>query len=269
MKTFNKRLIKAYQFYRGARQELHLKQLAAVGFSEKELDEGGQLIRRAFDLLGERRFPRMTDAGLLKRLDEYQSLWFPRVRATLERNYPELANLFFAELVQLGEGQSPISVGEFLATLARLGNGETPFGDTGIEARALLAERTLTPEVEAEGNALLKEWNGPAKVPATPVLTAEIEKAVASAWKWRVEWADYARTVITSRNSLRELGIGRKIRKSGSIDAAPEDEEPTETAELLPSAEIPVPAQLSPSSAPRAVAPSAHLMNGSHLTPGA
>lgn len=195
--------------------------------------------------------PGVTDRNLIERIEVYQSHWFPLVRAVLSRGYPEFVSIFFDKLTQLGGKDAVLSLGRFLEVLGKLGLGETPFGAVGTEARALLATRTLTAEVEAEGNALLAEWSKVAAV--EDVDSNEYREAVEEVWKWYCEWRDLARLAIKSRRLLRALGMGRRLaisdEEEGVEEEGPEEgddegevgnEDPTVPGlEITPVAELP------------------------------
>lgn len=259
MKNNDSRLVKVNHFYNAARSEPHRTLLAEAGFSEKSLEEGITLLNRAVELARVYNFSNERDSSLLGQLDAYQRRWFPAVRATLDRHYPDLSKQFFKNMVQLDGKQSPISVLEFLGTLERLGKGEPPFGEKGPEARALLTTRLLTAEVEAEGRALLAAWDRPAAPrPRVLVEKDEVEAAIVAAWNWRAEWVEHARAVITKRSLLRDLGMGRRTKKNASADDSV-------TAPALPLAPV-APARLSASPTPAPTSPA--IMNGTHIAPG-
>src|SRR6478609_6882464 len=121
MKKNDARLTKATNFYNAARIASNFALLEQAGFTESALEEGGTLIGRAVRLVRLNAFPKEVDSRVLVAIAAYQSRWFPTVRAALERYFPEMAKLFFADMVQLDEKRSPISVLEFLETLGRLG----------------------------------------------------------------------------------------------------------------------------------------------------
>ena len=221
MKKNDSRLTETTNFYNAARITSNFALLAQAGFTVIALGEGGALIAYAVKLVRLSEFPKGTNSDLLGAINVYQSRWFPTTRAVLERHHPDLGEVFFANMVQLDEKRSPISVLEFLETLGRLGRGEPPFGERGPQARALLSERMLTAEVEAEGQALIAEWNGLADDDDTGVIVTkeEVEAAISAAWKWRVEWAEHARTVIKSRGLLRGLSIRQKKTRKARAEA--------------------------------------------------
>jgi hypothetical protein len=161
MKNIKYQVRKANSFYYAARNQHIFPQLEQVGFNAQALAEGPAYLRKVVMLARRSGYARTLDGELLNRFEVYQRRWFATVRAVLKRNYPELIEPFFKNLVQREGKESPLAVSEFLRMLEQLGKGDAPFGEQGPKARVLLAERMLTAEVEAEGHDLVDRWAGP------------------------------------------------------------------------------------------------------------
>jgi hypothetical protein len=82
----------------------------------------------------------------------------------------------------------------------------------------------MTDAVMAEARSLLSQLGLPSAdvtVPNLDTIRKETAEAEAELWSWYLEWSYIARSVITDRRLLRELGFLRVVRK-GSVETEEE-----------------------------------------------
>ena len=104
--------------------------------------------------------------------------------------------------------------------------GAAPYGPEGTQARALLAERGLTPEVVGDATGLLSSIAFFSKT-VTDDRSTEVRQAEEAMWQWYLEWSAIARQAISSHSILRSLGFRHRSRN----DASEHDVEETELLE--------------------------------------
>lgn len=222
MTKYSTKLKRTLRFYNGARVPEIFQMLEPYGFSREVIIQGATLLATAANLRKKAITFEDKAPGLTTRLEEFQSLWVPVTRATLNASYPELAQAFFEGLVQRRGLEAPLGVTTFVTRLGELESGTAPWGPDGAAARQLLAERGLTQAVIDEAHALLDQWRD---VPESPVLspaeTDEIERATEAAWDWYVEWSTIARAVLKRRRDLHTLGLSRRREKDAEPELAP------------------------------------------------
>jgi hypothetical protein len=233
MSQYPVKLRKALRFFNGARNPQISAMLEPFGFTHAILETGAKRLQTAATLRAKAITKTNANPSLSVRLEAFQSLWFPVVRATLNASFPELADAFFQDLVQRRGAEAPLGVTAFLERVRELESTEAPFGTEGQRARALLAERGLSREVMNEGQQLLSEW---VAIPESPVLspaeTDELELAIESAWEWYVEWSTIARAVLKRRRDWHALGLSSTKGRTPEL-AAPSPAGHSEVKALL------------------------------------
>lgn len=202
--------------------------LAPYNLTPKVMAEGWELLEQAGmmrvltheDVKETETYPPAPRA--MKELDDFQKLWFPIARGVLQAKFPKIGAAFFAGLTQERGAATPLVVLSFLDRLDALAKGDPGFAPDGPKARALLAERGLTQEVQAGAAVALEAW-GQVYCQAeetTRALRAE-EVATERLWTFYLEWSAIAAHVITNRAHLRWLGLESRARKRGkSVDSA-------------------------------------------------
>ncbi|MBW2736070.1 MAG: hypothetical protein JRH20_27100, partial [Deltaproteobacteria bacterium] len=87
------------------------------------------------------------------------------------------------------------------------------------DALALLVRRGLSAEVRAHARAMIKEF--PTIEPAPEVIPDELRArffiAEEALWSWYKMWSAIARSAISSKTLLRQLGFGQRRRK-GAVE---------------------------------------------------
>ncbi len=201
--------------------------LARYGLTQEHVTRGHQLLRAAtLATLTPRSLPKNKSTKLL---DEFENLWFPIVRATLANNLPDIGEWLFANLAQTEGLDVVTSVGAFVQRLELLASGDSPFEGRGVDAVALLAERSFDDQVLSDVREILDGLSD--FEPSTESsVEADVETAETEMWSWYLEWSTIARTVIKERSLLRALGFLKASRRSGSDDEA-DDAAPEEDSE--------------------------------------
>lgn len=205
--------------------------LAEHGFTQADLDEGWDLLRKItrtrLDSPPEDAPP--VDPDALRALDAWENKWFAIAAATLKRRAPKAHDWVFRNLSQTEGVAVLVSVGTFVERWHLLDKAEKEggLGAAGKEAKKILEQRGLGKDTIAEANALLKKLGkveGP--LPDLDTIAAEgasFDEAEAALWAWYLEWSKIARTTITQRSLLRQLGFLRTTA-GGKEEDVPEDE---------------------------------------------
>ncbi|MEO0323293.1 MAG: hypothetical protein AAF447_10080 [Myxococcota bacterium] len=188
--------------------------LVIHGFTAPDLDEGWALLRALAEVRLDRVPRDYSLPAALAELDEWENVWFPIARATLERHHPEAASFVFRNLHQTTGRQVILGVGRFIARVRAL-PAEATLGREGQAARDRLATRGLTDahldatEALVDGLTEFCPPNGsPADESAAEQSVAE-HSAEDALWTWYLEWSAIARARITDRRLLRSMGFLR------------------------------------------------------------
>lgn len=229
--TLGQKADRVLDFLMGLRNRHIVVQLKPYGFGLAQLNEGWDLLRA----VGKGRLDLdpvepAYDAESLRQLDQWENKWFAISSAALTRHLPDAQKWFFKNLSQTEGPAVIVSVGTFLERWDLLDQpkdkGGPPSG--GKAAKKLLTERGLTSAVLDQARDLLKKLgavNGPLPdVDADAQAEAELEKAEKAMWAWYLEWSQVARTAITRRQYLRQLGFLRG-RAGGAGGDGGEDED--------------------------------------------
>ncbi len=179
--------------------------LAACGFTERDYDQGWELLKGIAQHRLDPVVAKSDNPRLVKQLDTWENRWFPIARASLEFRYPEAHGYLFGKLHQTSGVDVAVGVGVFLERLEALPKQRRV--KDAAAARQLLERRGLHAEVIAEAQALLDRVRSFSKPPAPRVTPAEAHDAEEALWRWYREWSTIARTVISDRRLLRELGF--------------------------------------------------------------
>jgi hypothetical protein len=220
---------KAYRvlgFIWGLRNPAVVRALAPYGFSPEVLVEGGEYMQHFSNVCLSGTDPTVAvEERLTRRLDEFENQWFPIAKAALSRHHPALGEAFFANLSQSQGKGTTFGLMTFVSRLETLAEGEAPFGADGPVARALLAERGITAEVEAEAHALVEEVYSIAPEEKAASNNAERDEAEADLWAWYLEWSAVARAVIKDKATLRSLGFRKRSRAGSDEEDSSDDEQ--------------------------------------------
>jgi hypothetical protein len=207
----------------GLRNKRIASELASRGFSIEDLEEGFRLLRGVTAVTLAVLPPTKVNPPLLLEIDRWENKWFPVASATLKRHYPEIHAQVFLNLSQSHGPGVVISVGTFIKRLDALTTAVAGYGQPGVDARALLERRGLSPEIVGEVKALLARLECIEDQPDEPVDVdrerARLAKAETTMWAWYLEWSFIARAAIKNRRLLRLLGFLQS--SSSSVSATP------------------------------------------------
>jgi hypothetical protein len=186
--------------------------LVAHGFTEQDRLEGHRLLSN-LATLAVKPAPERTDLELIARFDAFENKWFPIVKASLGRHFPELAQHVFYKLRQTEGLEVVLGVMTLLERVEQLERGDGVYAKDGPAARALLATRGFTAQVVAETRALLASIGEMESVPPAPVEPDARKVAEDALWAWYLEWSAIVRSSVTDRSALRRLGFLKKSRR--------------------------------------------------------
>lgn len=197
--------------------------LQRYGFDQATLDEGWTLLRQTTAVQLDAPPFRQLTREQVARLDAWENQWFPIASAVLRRHHPEEHTAVFHNLRQTQGNEVVLSVGTLLARIEALPGGE------GSPVRATLARHGLTAAVLDEAYGLLGGVTQPPPVEQPgaeddePVVDPTAEAAM---WSYYLQWSAIARSAISDRRLLRQLGFLRKQR--GGEEETPVDDAPVD-----------------------------------------
>ena len=181
-------------------------------------------------------------ADATQKLEAWQATMFLRAHAALRRLHPEQDAFVFDNILSGGGAASVVAVSMFVNRYEALENSPerkaTRKGDHA--ALATLDRRGVTKEEVKRAKDLvhLIETTPAPEVVETAPPTDERMAALTELYAWVQDWSDCARSVITRRDQLIRLGIGKR-RARGNAAVAPQPEPvppPVQIAELATSA---------------------------------
>jgi hypothetical protein len=193
--------------------------LEGLGFKDSDLEEGWKRLRALsyVSALG----PSETAADPLSELAAWESRWFAVGEVVLRLNFPAVHAVVFHKLRRTVGPEVVMAVTTLLDRLEAITRPEEEagLGEEGRRARELLASRSLTDEVLAQGRRLLARIGEEPDAPSRAELDAQDRDARAAAerhlWSWYLEWSTLARLAISDRRLLRSLGFRRSARADG------------------------------------------------------
>ncbi len=210
--TLGDKIHRAVDFLLGVVDPRIASLLSPYGFNQLVVQLGWTLVQNASGGRLDTVTFTQPDPSTLDEVDEFENKWFPIAKVTLDCNYPAVSEEVFLNLSQTEGPAVAISVSTLIRRLEAL-----KAEDAGAErtaARALLAERGLTPEVVAAAKALVEKLGVVEEPPEIDLEQDRIDRdeAEEALWKWYLQWSTIARTVIKDKRLLRLLGF-RKTRK--------------------------------------------------------
>lgn len=186
--------------------------LRGYGLDQTELDRGWGLLR-ASSSLRLNSTPIGSDAGArsVVLLDAWENFWFPITQTVLRVRFPAVEKWMFLNLTQQEGDDVVLSVGTLVARLEQLDSKTGLEGEVAAQAedaRKLLADRGLTPEIVNEARGLLDDIARlkTVSIPDPEAQQLAKKEAEREMWAWYLEWSAIAQRVITNRRHLRELG---------------------------------------------------------------
>jgi hypothetical protein len=139
--------------------------------------------------------------------------------------HPEVVDFVFTDVVEgQGAAAAALSVGKFLEHLNELESGPSRKHSRKADHAALqtLAVRRITQEVRARMSSLVAIAAEPAPVPVEDTTTPELRKnALIALHAWLIDWQECAKSVITRRDLLIRLGIGKRRARKQAIVTPP------------------------------------------------
>ena len=210
-------LVRSLQFLRTVGTDSTvLAAMQKTGFRDADLKQGWALVLAAcstatrFDTT-----PVSPVVDATKKITEWQSIMFVRTRAALHRLHPEQETFVFDNLVA-GEGVSAVvAVAIFLDRCTALESSPERKATRKADHAALatLEIRGVTADGRKQiGQMVHFVENSSAPVPEERDVTVSSARmqALIALHAWIQDWTDCARTVITRRDHLLRLGIGKR-----------------------------------------------------------
>jgi hypothetical protein len=199
----------------GARSARIASQLAPYGFTQAVIDEGWTLLRGVTSARLDTPGPAVVDPAIIDALDAWENKWFPIVRASLTRHYPEVGQKLFLNLSQTQGADVAVSVGTLIDRYDHLGQ----HGDSeGANARKFLKTRGLTAAVIEAARTELRAIEQIAEPRADEEEQAQQAEARTTAedqmWAWYLEWSQIIRSAVKNRRLLQQLGF--LVRRGGA-----------------------------------------------------
>jgi hypothetical protein len=234
-------LQRALQFLRTVGTDPAIRtELQKVGFDVGDLKQGWALVLKACSApQGTTRFT--PDAGPVadatQKLESWQSTMFLRAHAALRRLHPEQDAFVFADVVSDKNTTPVVAVSLFLARLDELDGSPERKSSRKADHAALatLDRRGVTKEERKQAKELvhLIETTAAPEVTSEPPPIDERMSALLEVYAWVQDWTDSARAVITRRDQLIRLGIGKRRTRAASVDPQPIPV-PSPAPQLLP-----------------------------------
>ncbi len=195
--------------------------LASRGYSQAEHDYAfGRL-----SLLGE--LPKLPEPAAddkvrpaVVELDAWDDPHFAAIRATLERQYPEIAERLFENLEPKQGPEAVMGVDLLLRRLTDMENGkgkDKAAHKQDLAALELLASRGYT-QAERERLRGLVKTAKTLTVPAVALDDAGRAKILLDLYRWLNDWSAQARIVITKRAHLIRLGLAKPRKASKEVE---------------------------------------------------
>jgi hypothetical protein len=221
-------LQRAMQFLRTVGTDPAIRtQLQKVGFELADLKQGWALVLKACS--APQASPRFTPndgpvAEVTQQIEAWQSTMFLRAHAALRRLHPEQDAFVFENLVSGTGPASVVAVSLFLKRIDALESSPERKSTRKADHAALatIERRGVTKEEIKRAKELVhvvENTAAPEVEAAQP--TDERMAALAEVYAWVQDWSDCARSVITRRDQLLRLGIGKRKARSASV-AQPE-----------------------------------------------
>jgi hypothetical protein len=208
-----------------------------AGMSDADVIEGAELLRATFNLPSSDRVLIDSPDARKRRLavaelDAWDEPNFARIKAALDRHFPEQSAYVFRDLDPAQGFAAVRGVGTLLTRLDALERGTDPARKAKAaedkEAVELLAKRGITPAVRGQLQELVAMALSPTTTVPAPSTAdqAERRRALVALRAWFDEWASSARVVLTKRAHRIRMGLAtrRSPAKRGETPAEPESE---------------------------------------------
>ncbi|HEY1959999.1 MAG TPA: hypothetical protein VGH28_30530 [Polyangiaceae bacterium] len=223
--TLDNAVPRALQFLRAVGTDATIMDsLKQTGFDEAAQKQGWSLVLTAYSATSGPVAAGVNDTPLSEAIDKvvaWQSAMFLRAHAALHRFHEEQDAFVFANL-ETGDGIAAVpAVATFLDRLDALDSSPERKATRKADHAALdlIAQRGITKDERKQMGALVEWIESTAAAPLTTHTQSPRDAALTAVYEWVQDWTDCARTVITRRDQLIRLGIGK--RRSRKADAQP------------------------------------------------
>lgn len=216
-------LVRALQFLRAVGTDASIMEaLKQTGFDEAAQKQGWSLVLSAYAAGNGVAAPALSESPLVdatSKVEAWQSAMFVRSAAVLRRFHPEQAAFVFENL-EMGAGIAAVpAVSTYLDRLDALESSPDRKSTRKADHAALAAleQRGVTKEQRKEMRSLVK-WIE--STPAQPTVTAvqsPRDAALQAVYEWVQDWSECARTVLTRRDQLIRLGIGKRRARKADV----------------------------------------------------
>lgn len=190
--------------------------LATVGYDEAAARLGWQLLLEAegYDVAVGAPAPMVDEqaAGALTAVDQWDNKFLPRAAAVLAFDHPADHAVLFANNLRPVEG-----TGSLLVTQTFLGR----LDELSPAALAALASVGLDAAERQRAAALVDRAQTFAPVEAPPAEPeVDFHARLVALWRWYSKWTALARTVVTKRSHLIQLGLAtpKKRKKDEPVE---------------------------------------------------
>ncbi len=198
-----------------------------TGFEDADLKQGWALVLAASSApTAATKFTPQAGpvADVTQKVEAWQSTMFLRAHAALRRLHPE-QDAFVFDKIESGSGvASVVAVSMFLDRLDALESSSDRKASRKADhaAMATLERRGVTKEARKEARHLVHV------VETTPAPTVTLDvapptdarfEALSELYAWVQDWTDCARAVITRRDQLIRLGIGKRHTRAAAAPA--------------------------------------------------
>jgi hypothetical protein len=188
--------------------------LASAGFTTDDLDEGWALLRRACTTVsGPTAIPPNPARDALKELQAWRTTAFARARAALRRMHPAEESFLFGGVVPAVAKDAMSVIMGFLDRCDALERGAKRASTRKQDAAALatLEKRGITKAERARIARLVAVATTSLPPESPPLATPSMAVAdVVALHAWLQDWSKTARTVLTRRDELLRLGLGKR-----------------------------------------------------------
>ena len=218
-------------------------QLQKVGFELADLQQGWALVLKACSApqASTQRFtPEAGPVGeATQQIEAWQSTMFLRAHAAMRRLHPAQDAFVFEGLASGTGSASVVAVSVFLKRLDGLESSPDRKSTRKADhaAMATLERRGVTKEERKRAKDLVhlvENTAAPEVIEVPPPPTDERMAALTEVYEWVQDWSDCARSIITRRDQLLRLGIGkRKARSAGVAQPEPTPVPPPVVAQIM------------------------------------
>ena len=239
--TLENALARALQFLRAVGTDATIfEALKQTGFDDAAQKQGWSLVLTVYGASAGPVAAGVNDTPLadaVGKVEAWQTSMFVRAHAALRRFHPEQDAFVFANLETAAGIASVPVVSTFLDRLDALESSPVRKASRKADHAALelLAQRGVTGDQRKQMRSLVKWIESTPAEPLTTHAQSPRDAALLAVYEWVQDWTDCARTVITRRDQLIRLGIGkRRSRKTDAQPAAPPPPAPIVATPVVP-----------------------------------